>query len=503
MMKKRKILALILAMSLVLSLSLTGCQSVSNSSNSSKNSNSSETKKLVVLFPGSTPKDLTEVNTALSNYVKDKINATVELRPIDWGNYKDKLNLMFASGEEFDVLWTASWQNYGDEVSSGKIIPLDSLVDQYGQGIKTVLDPAVVKGGEVNGKVYAVTTNKEFASAKGITMRKELVDKYKFDLTKIKTLADMTPILETIKKNEAGVTPLQVQKNDSPLTSIIGGELESVGESSGLEVLRRADKNTTVLNEIATPEYMNYAKLMHQWYQAGYINQDATTISDNNNVAVKNGKAFAYDISLKPGIESQEAKNTGTTMVTVQLTEPYQATGDTMSSMLAIPKNSKNPELAMKFINLMFTDKYVLNTVDFGLEGKDYVKKSEGIIDYPSGVTATTVPYNINSSWMFGNQMISYLWPDQPADLWKQYNEFNSKAEKSKALGFTFDPTKVSNEVTALSNVTAQYSPGIVTGAEDPEVQIPKYLDALKAAGIDKTIKEVQSQLDAWSKTNK
>lgn len=90
-MKRKKFGTLLLAGTLVFSMTLAGCgkaeagSSPASASSTSSESGQAEPKHLVMVFPGSTPKDLADVNKALSDYTKSKINATVELRPIDWG----------------------------------------------------------------------------------------------------------------------------------------------------------------------------------------------------------------------------------------------------------------------------------------------------------------------------------------------------------------------------------------------------------------------------------
>jgi putative aldouronate transport system substrate-binding protein len=457
---------------------------------------------LVMIFPGTAPKDLPAVQDEMNKYLKDKINATIDIRPIDWGAWGNKTNLMFASNEQIDLMFTSSWMGLGQEVAKGQIIPLDDLINKYGQGIKAVLDPAVVQGGKINNKIYAVVTNKEFAATKGIIMRKDLVDKYHIDVSQLKELKDFEPVFETIKKNEPGVTPLQVKSSHSPSTEILGyGLFDMLGDGPG--VLDRKSKELKVIDMYETPEYMDYAKLMHKWFQAGYINKDAATQNDSEANAVKAGKAFSYAISMKPGIEAQESRNTGVPMVAVELTKPYMTTGDTTSAMFAIPTTSKDPDRAMMFLNLLYTDKYLINLLNWGIEGKHYVKKSDNVIDYPQGVDAKTTGYNLNQSWMFGNQLNTYLWTTEDPQLWDKYKKFNESAEKSLALGFVFEPDKVKNEIAAVNNAGQQYSAAIITGALDPEKTIPQFVEKLKAAGLDKIIAEKQRQLDEWAKANK
>ena len=97
-----------------------------------------------------------------------------------------------------------------------------------------------------------------------------------------------------------------------------------------------------------------------------------------------------------------------------------------------------------------------------------------------------------------GNEFITYVWEDDDADLWEQTREYNNTAICSKAMGFSFDNAKVTAELSALSNVTAQYTAGLECGVLDPNEYIPKLIDDMKSAGIDTVIAEKQSQLDAW-----
>jgi putative aldouronate transport system substrate-binding protein len=206
---KRKLVSIASSV-LVLSLALTACSSgakpaaeTSTSSPTTGAAPTTEAKatssandlkpyKLVMIFPsGVVPKDLPAVQDEINKYLTGKINATIEIRPIDWGAWTNKTNLMFASGEQFDLMFTASWYGLGQQAAKGQIIPLDDLINKYGQGIKSVLDPAYVEGGKLNGKSYGVVANKEFAATKGVVMRKDLVDKYKIDLSAVKEMKDL------------------------------------------------------------------------------------------------------------------------------------------------------------------------------------------------------------------------------------------------------------------------------------------------------------------------
>ncbi|MBB6671402.1 ABC transporter substrate-binding protein [Cohnella nanjingensis] len=457
----------------------------------------SDADRIVMVFPSGSPRDLQLVEDEMNRYLLTKINAVVDLKPIDMGSWWDKTGLMFASNEQIDLLFTAGWMKFGDEVAKGKLLPLDDLLERYGQGIQGILNPSIIEAGKLNGSIYGLVANKEFASSKGLVLRKDLIDKYGIDLSRVKTLADMTPIFAAIKQGEPGVYPLQAQAERSPFTYMMQyGLFDMLGDGPG--VLAREDASMTVVSMADTPQFAAYAQLMYEWNRAGYLNPDAATTKDNEYEAVKAGRAFAFAESLKPGFEIQASRNTGMPMATVPLTKPYTTTADTTSAMFAVTKNAKHPEKAMMLLNLLYTDPYLLNLLDWGIEGKHYVKKAGNLIDYPAGVNARNVGYNLNQAWMFGNLLNSYLWANEDPNLWERYRDFNAQADKSLALGFVFDPARVKNEIAACANVEADFGPAINTGGLDPQIVLPRYRQKLKEAGADKVIREKQRQLDAW-----
>jgi putative aldouronate transport system substrate-binding protein len=218
---------------------------------------------------------------------------------------------------------------------------------------------------------------------------------------------------------------------------------------------------------------------------------------------VKSNVGFSYLSPLKPGIDSQESKNTQMPMVSASLGEPVSTTFGVTTMMWGIPQSSKIPEDAMKFLNLMYQDKELVNLLSWGIEGKHYEKVSETLVKYPEGVDATNNGYNLNMNFAMGNSFLSYIFEGNDPELWNQMDDFNKSAIKSKALGFNFDSSPVKTEVTAVTNVVNKYTIGLENGVLDPETELPKFIKELKAAGMDKIVAEKQKQLDEWAKTQK
>ena len=66
-------------------------------------------------------------------------------------------------------------------------------------------------------------------------------------------------------------------------------------------------------------------------------------------------------------------------------------------------------------------------------------------------------------------------------------------------MGFAFDSTTITTELTAVTNVYEEYQKSLEYGFVDPEVGIPEMLEKMNNAGLAKIIAEKQAQLDAWA----
>ena len=104
------ILLLFVAISLVV-----GCSNANNSTNNTpKAETPSEVAELkpyevTLVMPGAPLKDHDLVIGEMNKILKEKINATLNLHYVDWGAWAEKTNLMFASSEPFDLIFSAGW----------------------------------------------------------------------------------------------------------------------------------------------------------------------------------------------------------------------------------------------------------------------------------------------------------------------------------------------------------------------------------------------------------
>ncbi|WP_168121124.1 ABC transporter substrate-binding protein [Paenibacillus sp. HB172176] len=450
---------------------------------------------ITLVYPGTPQKDEAVVEEALNKLLMEKINATIDLMPIDWGAWDDKINLMIAGRDVVDIYFTAQWNGHANNVTKGAFIELDDLIAKYGQGITGTLDPAFLEGAKINGKNYGVPTNKELASAGGIVYRKDVADELGIDMSKVKEPKDLDAVYAIVKKERPDLTPLYT--TGAVFNAHYFGNYDFLGDATIPGALLKDGDSTKVQPVEDTERYMEFLKLARDFYKKGYINADAATTQVASADAWTAGKVFSTVEPMKPGKDAEIASAAGIPGKTAQtiMTEKTVATSETAGSMLGISSTSKDPDRSMMFINLLHTDKEINNLLNFGIENVHYTRNGE--IISPTDKTADYAP---GSAWMFGNQFLNYVWDSEAPDKWDQFRAFNENAISSPALGFVFNSEPVKSEVGALANVIRQFQKAVETGSVETEKGLQEYRQALKDAGIDKVIAEKQKQFDEFLK---
>jgi putative aldouronate transport system substrate-binding protein len=458
--------------------------------------------ELHVVLPvsGTVQKDIKEVEAQISALVKEKINATVKITQISYSNWTQQTNLMLAAGEKIDVIWLSTNYGYNSVVTRGQVIPLDDLLKEHGQGVANVLGGRYLDPCRVGGLVYGVPSTRDMAQRYGAYLKKDLVDKYNINTNSITSPETLANAMQIVREKEPDVLPLVITQNMTSVEYLYAPVFDTLSDRFG--VLRMSDNNFKVLNLYETPEYVSAVNLMYDWYQKGYVTRDAANTQDQPRDLFRADRGFAYLANYKPGQEGQEFRITGKEIVCVFFAPTITTTAQITNMMAGIPITSKNPARAMKLLNLWYTDPDLINLYDNGIEGRHYVKQSDGSIWYPGGVDPSSTGYS-PTAYFIGNNYLARVWRGDPLDLYSQMEAWNLAAQVSPAMGFSFDQDPVNTEVAAVQNVVSQYRKSLENGASDPAIVLPEYQAKLKAAGLEKIIAEKQKQLDEWVKANK
>jgi putative aldouronate transport system substrate-binding protein len=452
---------------------------------------------------GSPQPDQELVAAEVNKILKDKINATLTVIPLDYGSFNDKIKVLSASGDPFDLCFTAAWLNdYSSGVSNGAFMELDELLQKYGSNILKTIPPKYWEAVKSNGKIYAILNYQFFGYVKGIDARKDLVEKYNFDYKNVKKMEDMEPFFEAVKKGEPGITPY-LGDVIAPMAFFnleTGFTYDTVtGTAASPLSIKVKDPQVKVINLYDEPQVMDYFKLMRSWYMKGYIRKDAASLKDIL-AEEKSGKYAAFaGGNLKPGNEIDTKSRDGYDVVDIPITPPFINTAGVLATMTAINKNAANPERAMMLYDLLYSDKELYNLLCFGIENKHYQKVSDNVVKQINPESST---YNPSTDWAFGNQFNAFYREGQPTDVWEKSIQLNEIAEPSPLLGFNYSKENMKNENAQLDAILAEYLTGLSTGSLDPEKSIPEMVAKMKRAGLDKVMEDAQKQIDAWRTAN-
>lgn len=436
---------------------------------------------------GTPQKDLAEVNVAVNKYLKEKINADIQITQFDWGDYEPKMNVKVNSGEKFDLAFTCSWSlNYKLNAKKGAFLELNDLMDKYGKEMTKLIDPNFISGNKIDGKLFAVPNNKEIGQQSVFRFNKKYVDKYNIDVTKYSTYQSLEPILKQVHEGEPSlVSPLRIGNV----------ELNYDFLEDKLPIVMDLDTNTGKLeNWVDTKKAQDYMATARKYYQAGYIRKDVVAALKNGGDENTTGSWFVDTAGTQPYAEQLWSTSLGYPVVINPINPPVTNNTSVSGSMIAISATAENPERDMMFLNLLNSDVYLRNLINYGIEGKHYTKTGD---NFETQTAAGIKDYNV-PAFALGNVLITYLPTGTPADKWAKFAEFNKSSKNSPMLGFDFNTDSLKTEIASLKSVRDEFNDALVSGSVDPTVYIPKYQAKLKAAGLDKVMAEAQKQYDAF-----
>ena len=497
---KKRILAAMLTMSMVMSMTACGNSEEGGSKDSAKNSgNGDEPYTVTMVLNGSTQPDEERIEQKINEILEPELNANLDIVVLPWASASQQLQLMLSGDEKIDVFYTQA-TNAVQYMNAGQIVDMSELIDKYGTNIKQIYGEDIAKINQIEGFVYGVPNQIERGSIPAVFMRKDLVEKYNIDTSQIKEPKDLESVFETVKAGEPDMTMLySINDGDTPVTRLFRGD--NLSDNNYLGVLMDQTNSTKLENFFATDWFKDTTTMLYNWYQKGYISQDAGTNTENWRTVCKAGNLFSLFFAYHPGTPVEFESSTGYDFEIVPFyNEPIINSSSYNGVTFSIAQNSENPEKTMEVLDYIYGSSEIMNLLNWGEQDKDYVIEDadNGIINFPEGITSDNAGYNLNLGWELPNQFIAYKWTGSDPQLWEKMEEFNGSAKSSKAVGFLFDSSNYSSEIAALSNIVKQYSGALYSGSGDPDELIPELLEALDDAGINEVIQAKQEQLDAF-----
>jgi len=504
---KKKFLVLLVATLLISVLSACGSSS-SSSSNSNEGTDEQQKVEKVVFSMVSfnrIPDDYSAVTKAINDITIPKIGVEIDLQIFSPADYSQKVNLALQSGEKLDIFTTLG--QFANYASKNQLLALEDLLDKHGKDLIAKLEedfgPGLLDSTTINGHIYGIPVNKGMSLPTNFVYSEVLLNSLGYKKEDITSINDLTPIFADVKERYPDITPfgpINVNPSDTNLLHYLKGQyqIDFLTDTNGIGVV--VGDSGKVVNLYETDEFKEAAGVIREWFTAGYLQKDAATTAVPFSEMIGSGRGF----SMLGGYSGKEAAKAlsaqvGTPMEMQRIAPYYFDTNAVNLVSWLVNSTTDVPEGAVKFLNLLYTDEQVINTILYGIEDVDYVRVGERHIKFPEGKDANTVSYTaMLSTGMVGSESLQYqLEGVDLADLQLKLDE-NKTTPRSPYLGFVFDQSDVKVQVSSVTNVVNQYLPGFMTGSLDLETALPAFIKALNEAGAEKIIESKQEQLDKW-----
>lgn len=485
-MAKKKLFKLIAGVTAITAM-ISGC-----GGDGEKVANEGEIPTLLYYEYCDTSPDTDMVFEAVSEYVRDDIGANIQCVHIPPSDYQQKMSLIWASGEKYDLCYTANFLDFKNTVSKSAFKDIKPLLNEHAKEVMELYPDYVWDDVTINGKIFAVPALKDFSYKYSIGYKDKIVNDIGFDPSTVKSLKDLTPWLAKIKEKYPDEYAVGMTRDGN-----FGNTLGYISAGIPCLSVNIYDENAEVVVPYEQEDYKEYLKLAHQWFKSGYIQPDVALANANGvSTIISIGQHLPYQRDNENKVAKANGKDT---ISDINLYDAWLTS--TSGSLLAVSNTSEHPVEAVKFINKLNTDEKLKNMVSFGIEGKHWIAEGDKHYKLPEGLTNKNEGTYFTYGFTNGNVYLSRVAEGTPVDIYDKYKEQDDNAVISPILGFSANTEDLTAQIAAVTDVYNKDIIPILSGSVNPDEYLDKAIKNLKANGIDELKKELQKQIDEWKKS--
>ncbi|MEG2584083.1 MAG: extracellular solute-binding protein, partial [Oscillospiraceae bacterium] len=405
-----------------------------------------------IMLRGAEPKGFSQVLAEFYKRTEKTLNIKLDIDWVTSNSYKEKLILKMTSGEQYDLVFDAPFVNYKSFINSGAYLPLDEYFEnEKYKGLKSAFSDDYLKANMIKNHIYGIPLATDFnqMTLEGVILRGDIREKYKLPV--IKTREDLQKYYDTILQNEPNLVPLAVGDTRG-LYHLLDSDKEIYAHKSHVYkfmlgmpcTVAISEDNKKILglvfdgdpaSEFAslpapynTPDYEK-SILGKEW--AKYLEHDSINQKYPNSLLIGNKSASILGmIDEFDSIERELKKNCPEAWLEYfpgfKPTQNFEKNGfsSTFSAWnyICIPKNARNPEKAIEFMNWLFESRDNHDLFEYGIEGKDWEKVGDTGFKYPKDHNFSEM-YYLSPYLLTANPTMTRKYVDAPEWVTK-YNEY-------------------------------------------------------------------------------
>ncbi|MBO9609978.1 MAG: extracellular solute-binding protein [Paenibacillaceae bacterium] len=413
-------------------------------------------------------------------------------------NPLDKLNLIMASGADYDLATVTDKNTFNKYALSGALTDLEPLIEKYGPNIKAGISADSFNATRVDGKIYAIPTKALVQVGNGLLIRQDWLDKLSLKMPT--TPDEFAAMLQAFKDKDPGGSG----KNGIPFT--LSSAVSTIPNLIGAFGMPNTNNPTNgkMLNIAEDPAYQDYLKFLIGLYQKGLIdNEFASNKVETTREKFTSGRAgvLAANWADIPTVMDalQKVKPDAKVVFVSPLTgkDGKAGYGEPVgySSYSIVPKSSKHPEDVVKWINAILEPE-TYKRVMVGEEGVDYTVQNG---NYVPILPKFNDDVNYGGTFLVGHieKNFPILWQarvQKDPRLFEGFKQLNNNlADKYKVedvIGYASDLKLTAQNSQKLNQLVNDYAVKVIMGAEDI-AKYPDFLSKWKAEGGEAMMKEI------------
>lgn len=473
---------------------------------STQKAGTDEYVELKMYLLGDRAADFDEVYGKINEILKEKVNATVSVDFLSWGEHDTKYSLLFSGQEDFDLIFTATtWAHYEKTVAMGGFFPItEEFIQTYAPDIWEVVPNVAWDQARIDGSIYMVPGyNNEFGQDV-IAVRGDLIKKY--GIEKITSWDELKAFYEA-----CAADGIYASSRGGPWYQYFQAKgMGNVGGTpkAGELILHNAHdlQDTSFYYILDWDGFADYCKQAKALADAGAWSSDVLNMQDDRQTGLLTGKAAGMIWNLGSCRTYAKQANQEHPEWEVTIFDPAshlpKQTTPYINNGVAINVGSKHKERAMMVLNEFYTNKEINELAMLGIEGKHWEAVGD---DQYKLLDQTGYVVDNNCNWGWRNQTITRKeFIESPTALDKRYDELlaawnaNIK-EPHPYFGFNFDNSKVTTQVAAVeANIATYYDPLTNGLVDDVDATIAEFKNALDVAGIRDILAELETQAAAY-----
>ncbi|MBD2845508.1 extracellular solute-binding protein [Paenibacillus sp. IB182496] len=384
----------------------------------------------------------------MAKAITEKTGFPVKYEMLPAENADEKLNLMVANKEDFDLMKLSAPQFF-KLATAGALEPLDELIDSYGANVKAAIKEPSWQSSTIDGQIYAVPeTGSGISIGEELIVRQDWMDE--LGLEAPTTPDELYTVLKTIK-DEKGVIPLTGSKD-----AIFGDISAAFGIHNAWN-----ETDGTLAHKAELPQMKDFLTYMNKLYSEGLLDSEMPINTTPKAIEkFSSGQAAMFRMAwwnapgLVKALEQSAPESEIAVIPYLQSAEGAAEVGisTAITWYIAIPKASENKEAAMRFLDAKLADD-VFKSLAIGEEGVHHEVKDG---KYFPILPKFNDDLNNGSAYMTGTNEHTY--PDywqarvrKDPVLQHYYETFQANAEAAEII---IDPMSTAPPIDAVSRNT-------------------------------------------------